>query len=418
MDKAEHHRAYEHRHTVGHGAEQIPKLAPALGLAEYFAQLRERIAEEAAGKCAHDEGRYSGPQQELAERQRTCPGSYLLHCDDCRDYHQKAVAHVRHHQSVKQDKERRHQRIGVNSVVRRQAVHIRDHVKSVCYFIVCELYRNVGILIRLGVGQLPCAVVLFKAVLKLGYLLGKRPALQDDSTLHAVHPVLRLGAGDLRVQAVGSQLKLFPVYALVADLAGEAELFLRKPGKLAFHALCALLSRAVHAAEAGGGKAEFSKAVQRRGKLLFKADEHKIVLILIRVYEHELGFLRRCVQRRLGAADVNRRRNSSKHDRAALRAGTFKRIVEAQPRRERLDLAAHTAFLGRYAADALITADYLPGKLHGLRQRTVVKDSLAVGLGLCREQRLLSRCILLQQLDRLSELGVACPVPQKLAAFF
>ena len=332
MDKAEHHCAYEHRHTVGHGVEQTPQLAPALGLSEYFAYLLDSVAEEAAGKYSHDEGRYSGPQQKLAEGQRTCPGPDLLHCDDRRDYHQKAVAHVRHHQSVKQDEERRHQRVGVNSVVRRQAVHIRDHVKAVCYFIVRELYGNVGILLRLGVGQLPCAVVLFETFLKLGHLLGKRPALQDDRAFHAVHPVLRLGAGYLRVQAVGGQLKLLPVLALSADLAVEPMLFLRKSGKLAFETSGTLLRRAVHAAEAGCGKAEFPQTVKSSGKLLFKADEHKIVLILIRVYEHELGFLRRCVQRRLGAADVNRRRNSSKHDRAALRTGALERIVEAQPR--------------------------------------------------------------------------------------
>ena len=117
MDKAEHHCADEHRHNVGHRAEQAPQLAPSVGLAEDLSDLRERIAEKSAGEYAHDECRDARIQKQLAEAQTALARMHLFHCNDRRKDHDKSIAHVRHHKSVEQNEKRRHQRIWVNSVV-------------------------------------------------------------------------------------------------------------------------------------------------------------------------------------------------------------------------------------------------------------------------------------------------------------
>ena len=117
MDKAEHHRADEHRHNVGHRTEQAPQLAPSVGLAGDLADLRERVAEKSAGEYAHHERRYAAVQKQLAEAQRALARLNFLHRHDRGEDHYKSVAHVRHHKSVEQNEKRSHQRVRVNAVV-------------------------------------------------------------------------------------------------------------------------------------------------------------------------------------------------------------------------------------------------------------------------------------------------------------
>ena len=120
MDDAQGHRADQNHGGITHRRKDAGQDAPALGLAENFADLLKRIPEEAACEGANDKGRDAAVEQQPAEGQRPFARFDLRHGDDRRDHHHQAVSHVRHHQPVEQDEEGRHQRVRVNPVIGRE----------------------------------------------------------------------------------------------------------------------------------------------------------------------------------------------------------------------------------------------------------------------------------------------------------
>ena len=177
MDESDDQRAVEYGVAVVYGAEQIRQSRPCGSGVNKMHQTIRYITEEAACQCAHYHGRYTRIQNQLAKRKRAALGLYLLHCDDSSQHHHETVADIGHHKSVDDYEKRRHHRVCVNTVVRRQAVHVGYHVHRVCQLIALKLHRHIGVLILDGICDLICAVKLTEKLFKLGFLLCGEPSV-------------------------------------------------------------------------------------------------------------------------------------------------------------------------------------------------------------------------------------------------
>ena len=107
-------------------------------------------------------------------------GTVFLRDNGPRQEHQKAVAHVRHHDAVKQDEEGRHEGVGVHVVVGGEGVHLRHHVQRLGQPVVLQPDRHVGDVLVRGVAGLPGAALGVQQGLDLRQVLRRGPALEKD----------------------------------------------------------------------------------------------------------------------------------------------------------------------------------------------------------------------------------------------
>ena len=84
------------------------------------------VTEKASRDCSHQKGTDAAQSQQTEEVAHGALGSHPAQDHHRGQHHQQAIAHVRHHDAVKQDKEGGHQGVWVHASVGRQGVHLRD----------------------------------------------------------------------------------------------------------------------------------------------------------------------------------------------------------------------------------------------------------------------------------------------------
>ena len=146
-----------------------------------------------------------------------------------------------------------------------------------------------------------------------------------------------------------------------------------------------------HAADGRGREAEAPHALYDRSVLLLHADKREILLRLVLLDEEQLRFLSDRGQRALHCGKIGAPRNGSQHHRASLCAGSLKRQIKFCPRRQRVDVAALTAFLRADAFDAILVGGYL--LRHGARRAyaAVIQQDVLADLRLRAEHRFFLR---------------------------
>ena len=398
VDDAEHHGAVEHQLALVHRVEQIGQaLEGGIGIDHLRDDLRG-VAEEAAGEGAHDEGADAAVEQQLAKGQGALAGLDLLHGDQSRRDHDEAVAHVRHHQAVKQDEEGSHDGVCVHGAVSREAVHVGHHVQGVGKLVVLELDGYLRVLVLTGLAELPGA---FKALQKGSQLLlplRRDPARQHHGGAGAIKPLLRLGHADAGGKPVIGQLQFLPVGSLGGDLLGQAHFFLHQ-GLDSF--LCrgdVLFGGAGAAVQAHRAEAEVPQALLGSGQLLLGREQQHILLALILTHWEEfrlLGLFRKGLAHLL---ERNAAAQRSQKQRAALGALGLQGQVQALPGRQALDERALPALLGGDAADPVLPLVYGGSKLQSLVQPFLRQQHAALHFGLGTEQGRFLRGVALQQL--------------------
>ena len=406
VDDAQHHGPIEHCGAVVHRTEEIGQALP--GGAEHARDNGRRVAEAAAGESAHDKGADAAVEQQLAEGQGTAPGLDLLHGHQRRRDHDEAVAHVRHHQPVKQDEEGGHDGVGVHRAVSRQAVHVGDHVQGIGEFVVFQLDGYVRVLVLRGIPGLPGAFKALQQLCKLLLLLGGDPALQHHGGVRAVEAILRLGHGDLGRHPVEGQLQLVPMGRLGRDLAGEGLLLRGQLLQGLLRGGDALPGGAAAAAERRGAEAEAPQAFLGGRQLFLCGQEQHIALALVLAHGEELRLLGGLSQSRFHFAEGDAVAEGAQHQGAALGALGLQREIQALPGPQALDQTALPALLGADAADAILPLADGGGQLQRLLQPLGLQEGFALLHGLGAEQRRLCRRVALQQLQ--------CPIQGRLSA--
>ena len=403
MDEAQHHGADEHHHAVGHGIEQGRQYAPAFAQIQDYAYLLQSVSEEAAGKGAHDKGGNTAVEQQLAEGQSASSGLYLLHCHQRCDYHDEAVAHVRHHQPVEQDEEGGHKGVGVQTAVGRQTVHVGDHVQCVGNFIVFELYRDLRVFALLRHQGLPGAAEVLEYLYQLRFSLLRDPAFHHHGGLGAVELLVCLGQSYLGADTVGGQLQLVPAHRLGPDVLHAAGLLLGQLRELLLGLEYALLCGAVHAAQIAGAEGKASQAVLHGGYLFLHCHKEDISVPLVLIDLEKLALLVNGLYGRLDLAQVRLGGYGAHEHSAALRPLSVQGKVKPLPGLEALYNAALTALLGADALDAGVVALDGLSDAQGSGEPGVVQEDQVFQFRLCRQQLLLFGSICIQQDDGVVE---------------
>ena len=406
VDDAEHHRAVEHERAVVHGIEEIRQTLPRACGIKHMYKLIRRVAEETARQRAHDERGYAAVQKQLAEAETALAGLYLRQRDHRRDDHQQPVAHVRHHQPVEDDEERRHERVGIDRTVGGQRIHIRDHVQSVGELIVFQRHGDAWVFVLLRGAALPRAVVFIEHARKLALALRRHPALHEHNAVRAVEPAFRLRHGDLRAHAVARELQLVPAHAL-ADNGALARGFLRRKILQRARRLGESLARgALHAGERRLRKAEGAQHLLHAAQPLAYAHYGDIPAGLVLVHAEKLRLLTGVRQRRAHRVKIGLEREAAEKDVGVLCPLHAERDVQIQPRLKRLCQHALAALLRGDALYAVIRVLYRPGELQCRVQPRIVQQDGGRDLRRGREKLRLCGGVFVQQRYRVGERGL------------
>ena len=327
-----------------------------------------------------------------------------------------AVAHVRHHQPVKQDEEGGHQGVRVHAPVGRERVHIGHHVEGVAEFVVLEADRDLGVFVLSRVLGLPGAAEALKERGELRLPFGGEPALQDHDTLRAAHAFLRLGQGNFYVHAVGGELELVPMYRVVHNVAHAVFLLRRELLEALLGVELAFARGARHTAEGAGREAEGPQRVLEGVELPLHADQQHIVRLLLLVDGEELGLLIHSLERLAHGLQREAGGDGAHQHAGALGALKVQGQVQREPGLQRLDHRALAALLRADAPDARLIA--LQGLRNAQRARKtrIVQQDAALQLGLGRKQLRLFRRVAVQELHRVDEGAVLALELTELAA--
>ena len=369
-------------------------------MTEHPHDRRHGVSEEAARHDAEQERRHAAGKQQLAEILAAAFGLHLAERDERREHHHETVAHVRHHDAVKQDEKRRHERVRVHRAVGRQTVHIRDHVERLCKLVVLELDRHLGIFILCGVGQIPCAVILCEHRRELFLLRRREPAAHTHDALRADQTLLRLGAAEPDARAVDAELERIAVRCKGGDVRLRLLTLADDIRDLLLRGVDVLPGRSRRAAEVCQREAEGAQRSQRLRQLVLHADEQHIVLFPVCGDLIHLRLGRRFLQRLLRLAEVCRRRQHTQRNARRRGRAHAQRQVKRLPWAQRLDAAAQLCLLAVIAAHVGLQLFELCDRVELLAVGADIQKLALRDLRPGAEQLGLDRRILIQQLER------------------
>ena len=203
--------------------------------------------------------------------------------------HQKSVAHIRHHDTVEQNEERRHQRVGVHIVVGGQRVHLRHHIQRLGEPVVLQLHRNLGDLILRGIRRLPGTPQLVQQSANSGELFRRRPALEKEDSSVGQQPLGVLVLGGLGRQPVCVDPQGVPGAGLGHNGGGGGLLLLAVLRDLAGQSVQILRRRTGEALEGRGAETEGTKTLQCLFLFRPMADQQTVALLLVGTDLQHLG---------------------------------------------------------------------------------------------------------------------------------
>ena len=286
LDKAQAHSAHQdHKRVVQRSEQRRQGEVRAGGQLDHLGQ---KVAEEAAGNGAHDEGAHAAQRHQAEHMAHGALGTVLFRDEQSCQDHQNAVAHIRHHDAVKQNEKRRHQRVGVHIVIGRQRIHLRHHIQRTGQPIVFQLYGDGRVLLLRGVPGLPGAAQPLQKITDLAHALSGGPALEKEDGAVGQKPFRVALLGRLGAQPVGVQTERVPLRAVFHDLR-----FRGLPGSFVFgqeriQCTQVLFCGARHILERHSAEIERAQTVHNGLLLCAQADQEVIGLLLVCAYFKDL----------------------------------------------------------------------------------------------------------------------------------
>ena len=167
-------------------------------LAEPAADNGDNVAEEAAGQKADDKCGDAAFDQQPRGVFHASLRLRLPEEEQSRDQQDEAVRHIRKHDAEEQCEKRHDEGVGVQSVVRRERVHLRNDVVRTGQGVIAQLDGNLLRMLGIRLLGFPCAAVFCESFAELLLFRHGEPAFKIEGAVRLQELFRRLLARNAR----------------------------------------------------------------------------------------------------------------------------------------------------------------------------------------------------------------------------